>query len=111
MENKNYFWDQLARDINSYLDSVEKNGIAKVWIDDIVNPEMLEVNAKERRIIASSYSSEDGGKSFLNYKISIETTTNSIDEFIINYPFSDWQDMEGKVRLVRHKRRVTLDAK
>ena len=44
-DEENYFWDELARDINKYLASIEKNGIAKIWIDDIINPEIVKINA------------------------------------------------------------------
>ena len=80
----------MARDINKYLASIEKNGIAKIWIDDIINPELVDINAHEKRILASSYTSEDGGRFFVNYKISIETRANTIRESSGYITFNIW---------------------
>ena len=104
------FWDKLAHMINTYMASLEKNGINRLWIDDIIEPQIVKINEHEKRIVASSYTSEDGGKSFVNYKISIETKADTLELFIETNPILEWQDLEGIINIIPEKKRVTINA-
>ncbi|MEM7708115.1 MAG: hypothetical protein AAF358_21360 [Pseudomonadota bacterium] len=109
-DEKHWFWARLASLVTAYLGSLERNGIARLWIDDIVDPEYVEVSKSENRIIARTYSSEDGGKSFVNYKLSIKVPYRSLAEFEAGSPFRGPEDLVGRINVSKPKRRVTLDA-
>ena len=96
--------------LNVYFASFENKAIEYFSIDSIVNPELATISATENRIIADSYASENDGKSFENYKISIETNSESLVEFEQTFPFKSWQDLDGKVNINMVKKKVVLNA-
>ena len=104
------FWDGLARMLNKYFESYETEAASYFGIDSIVNAEIRVVNGAETRVIADSYSSESDGKSFENYKISIKTNAQSLEEFEKTFPFKSFQDLNGKVNVNMVKNRVVLNA-
>ena len=104
------FWEGLARMLNKAFLSSEDLAISHLSIDGIVNPDIKIISASETRIIADSFASEDDGKSYIDYKISISTNAKSLGEFEETFPFKSIQDLTGKLNVSTAKKKVVLNA-
>jgi hypothetical protein len=79
------FWGRVARRINDVLRASRDNNMRFLWVDDIIAP-TLPLQKLEASTITIAFVSEDDGKSFVQYRVSLSLS----EEAVAAYCKGEW---------------------
>jgi hypothetical protein len=74
------FWSRLARCINGELRVSRDNNIRFLWVDDF-GPGTVLPKLDQDLVLASAFVSEDSGKSFVPYRVTLNLSTSAAEAF------------------------------
>jgi hypothetical protein len=80
------YWGWLARRINEGLRASSDNGIRSLWIDCLV-PGTLSPQLERNEVAAMGFVSEDSGRSFQQYRITLRLSPSAADA----YRMGEWR--------------------
>ena len=78
MHDDTTFWALLARRMNKRLRASLDDDIRFLWVDDFI-PESVALRLETGRIIAAAHVSEDGGRSFVRYRVALDVIGAAAD--------------------------------
>jgi hypothetical protein len=77
------FWIRLVRCINDVLRTSGDNNIRFLWVDDFV-PGTIVTQLDQGMVLARAFVSEDSGKSFAEYRVTVHLSKSAADAYRVN---------------------------
>jgi hypothetical protein len=103
------FWIRLARRMNDMIRASRDNNIRFLWLDDLV-PGTIIARLDRRAVFAKAFVSEDSGRSFVEYRVTLHLSESAADAYRMN----EWamllphQDSTGWLTIDRTTKEIAV---